>query len=211
MDPLSPTERRQLELQGWLLLPGVLRAAELSAMHASWERLASALPNEGANTNWGPGLDEEPAFSVCRTHPRVLAALGVLLDDDVHVRRLHGRSPPRGHGRQGLHVDWNSPVPAERQLLVNAFWVLDDMDRDNGATRIVPGSHRWARVPRGMYAQPQGHHPEERVLEARAGDVIVFSSHLWHAGSCNESGRRRRVVLAQFGRRELASLNEAYR
>ncbi|AKJ08417.1 phytanoyl-CoA dioxygenase PhyH [Archangium gephyra] len=211
MDSLSPTERRQLELQGWLLLPGVLPANELAAMHAAWERLAATLPNEGANTNWGPDLTSDPAFALCRTHPRVLAALGVLLDDDLHVRWLHGRSPPRGHGRQGLHVDWSSPTPPERQILANAFWVLDDMARDNGATRLVPGSHRWARMPRGQYAQPQGHHPEERVLEARAGDVLVFSSHLWHAGACNESGRRRRVVLAQFCRRELASMNEEYR
>ncbi|WPB77766.1 phytanoyl-CoA dioxygenase family protein [Archangium violaceum] len=211
MNSLPPTERRQLELQGWLLLPGVLPAKELAAMHATWEQLAATLPNEGANTNWGPDLTSDPAFAICRTHPRVLAALGVLLDDDIHVRWLHGRSPPRGHGRQGLHVDWSKPTPAERQILANAFWVLDDMDRDNGATRIVPGSHRWARMPRGTYAQPQGHHPEERVLEARAGDVLVFSSHLWHAGACNESGRRRRVVLAQFCRRELASMNEEYR
>jgi ectoine hydroxylase-related dioxygenase (phytanoyl-CoA dioxygenase family) len=210
MDSLSPTERKQLELQGWLLLPGVLPATELSAMHQAWERLAADLPNQGANTNWGPDLGPEPAFAICRTHPRVLAALGVLLDDDVHVRWLHGRSPPQGHGRQGLHVDWNQPVPAERQLLANAFWVLDDMARDNGATRIVPGSHRWARMPRGSFAQPQAVHPEERVLEARAGDVLVFSSHLWHAGTNNESGRRRRVVLAQFARREVASGHEAY-
>lgn len=211
MNSLSPTERRQLELQGWLLLPGVLPAKELVAMHAAWEQLAATLPNEGANTNWGPDLTSDPAFAICRTHPRVLAALGVLLDDDIHVRWLHGRSPPRGHGRQGLHVDWSKPTPAERQILANAFWVLDDMDRDNGATRIVPGSHRWARMPRGPYAQPQGHHPEERVLEARAGDVIVFSAHLWHAGACNESGRRRRVVLAHFCRHELASMYEEYR
>lgn len=198
-------ERRQLESEGWLLLPGVLSAGELAAMHADWDRLAAALPNEGANTNWGPDLTAEPTFAVCETHPRVMAAMGALLDDDVHVRWLHGRAPPLGHGRQGLHADWGAPAPPERQLLANAFWVLDDMSRDNGATRIVPGSHRWGRMPRGSYAQPQAVHPGERVLEARAGDVLVFSAHVWHAGSSNESGRRRRVVLAQFCRRELVA------
>jgi ectoine hydroxylase-related dioxygenase (phytanoyl-CoA dioxygenase family) len=202
---MDMTERRQLESEGWLLLPGVLSATELAVMHAAWEGLAASLPNEGANTNWGPHLDTEPAFAVCQTHPRVMAAVGALLDDDVHVRWVHGRAPPRGHGRQGLHVDWGTPTPPERQILVNAFWVLDDMARDNGATRLVPGSHRWARVPRGQNAQPQAVHPGERVLEARAGDVLVFSAHVWHAGSSNESGRRRRVVLAQFGRGELGN------
>ncbi|WP_257455190.1 phytanoyl-CoA dioxygenase family protein [Archangium lipolyticum] len=203
--PLSPTELRQLESEGWLRFPRVLSGKELAEMHAAWDRLAAASPNDSAGNNWGPDLGAEPAFAICQAHPRVLAAVSVFLDDDVHVLRVVGRAPPRGHGRQGLHVDWKGPTPPERQILVNAFWVLDDMALDNGATRIVPGSHRWARVPRGAYAQPQSVHPEERVLEASAGDVIVFSSHIWHAGSLNTSGRRRRLVIAQFGRHEIAA------
>jgi ectoine hydroxylase-related dioxygenase (phytanoyl-CoA dioxygenase family) len=208
--PLSPTERRQLESEGWLHFPGVLPAGALAAMHAAWDGLVAASPNAGADSNWGPALEAEPAFAVCQTHPRILAAVSALLDDDVHLLRVNGRAPPQGHGRQGLHVDWKGPTLPERQLLANAFWVLDDMAQDNGATRIVPGSHRWARVPRGSYAQPQSVHPGERILEARAGDVLVFSSHVWHAGTLNASGHRRRLVIAQFGRREIAAENEGY-
>ena len=34
----------------------------------------------------------------------------------------------------------------------------------------------------------------------RAGDVIVFSAHLWHSGSKNRSGAPRRIAMAMFGR-----------
>jgi ectoine hydroxylase-related dioxygenase (phytanoyl-CoA dioxygenase family) len=33
-------------------------------------------------------------------------------------------------------------------------------------------------------------HPQARSIRARAGDVLVFSAHLWHAGSENRSGAR---------------------
>jgi ectoine hydroxylase-related dioxygenase (phytanoyl-CoA dioxygenase family) len=46
-------------------------------------------------------------------------------------------------------------------------------------------------------------HPQARSIHARAGDVIVFSAHLWHAGSKNLSGAPRRIVMAHFGRREV--------
>ena len=88
----------------------------------------------------------------------------------------------------------------ERALIANAFWILDDMTHENGATRVVPGSHRFGRLPRGSIAQPLGHHPDEIVIEARAGDVVVTSAHLWHGGTRNVSGRRRRVAIAQFAR-----------
>jgi ectoine hydroxylase-related dioxygenase (phytanoyl-CoA dioxygenase family) len=173
-------------------------------MHAAWDRLASTLPNEGADTNWGPpDLLQEPVYRVCLEHPYVVAAVAALLDSDFRAQGVHGRSPPRGHGRQGLHIDWMATVPPDRQILANAFWVLDDLARDNGGTRVVPGSHRWVRAPRGAIAQPSGAHPEERYLEASAGDVIVFTGHLWHSGSLNESGRRRRVAIAQFSRPEV--------
>lgn len=200
---LSRAEEEQLTQQGWLLLKGVIAPGVLPAMHEAWER-AEARGSYSGN-NWGPrDLLQEEVFSACLEEPGVMAAVSLLLDGDVCLRAFHGRSPPRGHGRQGLHIDWSEPVPPERQILVNTFWMLDDVDEDNGATRIVPGSHRWRRAPRGFYAQPQAKHPEERVIRARAGDVLVFSSHVWHSGTENTSGRRRRVAIAQFSRHALS-------
>jgi ectoine hydroxylase-related dioxygenase (phytanoyl-CoA dioxygenase family) len=69
------------------------------------------------------------------------------------------------------------------------------MDARNGATRLVPGSHLWNRLPRGTLAQPHGSHPGELVVEAAPGDVFRFHARTWHAGAQNHSGRRRRLIL----------------
>jgi hypothetical protein len=192
---------RALPTEGWILLPGVVSAPAIAAAHDAWDRRMSESRADRNGANAGPsGLEHDPAFRPLLDHPRVLAAVGVLLDGDVVFRSLHGRSPPHGHGRQGLHIDWGWPVEPDHQLLANAFFLLDDVDGENGATRIVPQSHRWRQAPRGTYAQPHGAHPQEQLIAGRAGDVLVFSGHVWHAGSKNQSGRRRRIAIAQFSR-----------
>jgi len=205
---LPEQERSALESQGYLRLRGVLGARDLDAMRQAWDELLEAGRRLKSNGNEAPndgpgGLERVPAFACCLSHPSVMGAVATLLEGDVVFLSLRGREPPRGHGRQGLHADFPQPVDPARQMMVNVFWFLDDADATNGATRLVPGSHRLRQLPRGQWAQPHGTHPQERTLEARAGDAIVFSAHLWHAGSVNRSGARRRVAIAQFGRSEL--------
>ncbi len=195
---LDAGARDRLARQGVLHLPGVLDARQLEAMHAAWDRLASGDRNIEVKA-----LQDEPAFAPCPADPRVLAAVGALLGPGFRLMEMHGRAPPKGHGRQGLHIDWHSPVEPDDQIIANAFFALDDMDAGNGATRLVPGSHRLRQGPRGTWTQPHGRHPDEQVVSARAGDCIVFSAHVWHSGTDNASGARRRVVIAQFARPDL--------
>ena len=116
---------------------------------------------------------------------------------------FRGRDPRRGSGQQGFHVDDAKPVPPDRQSIANAFWMLDDMDESNGATRLIPGTHRLARVPAKGLQQRNARHPQALSISASAGDVVVFSAHLWHAGSENRSGAPRRIAMAHFCRREV--------
>jgi ectoine hydroxylase-related dioxygenase (phytanoyl-CoA dioxygenase family) len=43
-------------------------------------------------------------------------------------------------------------------------------------------------------------HPDQVSATGRAGDVLVFSSHLWHSGTANESGRPAYASLIGLGR-----------
>jgi hypothetical protein len=206
-DP-SGEELSSLERQGYLHLRSVLTPHELTQMREAWDGLLEAgrrLKSSGSEApNDGPtGLEQAPAFACCLKHPRVMSVVSALLGGDVVLIGMRGRDPPQGHGRQGLHADLPQPVEPARQVMANVFWVLDDMDGANGATRLVPGSHRLRQLPRGQWAQAHGHHPQELTVAAQAGDAIVFSAHVWHAGSLNSSGARRRVAIAQFGRSEL--------
>lgn len=202
---LTPADRRSLSEQGFLHIPGIADTHTLEAMHATWERRMREPVVVKRGNNDGPGgLEKEPAFRCCFEHPYVMSAIAKLLDGDVVLLGVRGRNPRHGSGQQGFHVDYAAPVPPDRQHIANAFWMLDDMDESNGATRLVPGSHRLARLPDKSLSQPEARHPQQRAMSAKAGDVLVFSAHLWHAGSKNLSGAPRRVAMAHFGRREVA-------
>jgi ectoine hydroxylase-related dioxygenase (phytanoyl-CoA dioxygenase family) len=94
-------------------------------------------------------------------------------------------------------------VPSEPFHVVTALWLLDDFTPDNGATQVVPGSHRLAKgSPRPMQ-QPESRHPDQKLVLAEAGSVLVFNGHLWHGGTRNESARPRRALQGQFRAREM--------
>jgi ectoine hydroxylase-related dioxygenase (phytanoyl-CoA dioxygenase family) len=82
----------------------------------------------------------------------------------------------------------------------NTIWLLDDFTSENGATRVVPGSQNWKRLPQEALADPLASHPEERLLLAPAGSVIVMNTHAWHGGTANRTARPRRALHAFYCR-----------
>ncbi len=90
----------------------------------------------------------------------------------------------------------------ERMLTVRLH--LDDCDVDNGALRVLPGTHRLGKLDdheRGRVIE--AHHAQ--VCEARAGDALLMRPLLMHASSPNRSGRRRRVVHIEYAAESLPS------
>jgi len=54
-----------------------------------------------------------------------------------------------------------------------------------------------------MMADPSDPHPDEVLLLAPAGTVVIFNSHLWHGGTLNRSTQPRRAMHSYFCRRDL--------
>ena len=71
------------------------------------------------------------------------------------------------------------------------MWAIDEFTETNGATAIVPGSHRWGddRIPQEQEAQPA-------VMPA--GSVIFYPGTLWHGGGANRSEHSRLAVTCQY-------------
>lgn len=205
---LSAKDRLALAEEGFLHVRAAADESALEAMRAAWVRclqepVAPVFVKRRGNNDGPTGLEKEPAFRHCLEHPYVMSAVAQVLEGDVVLGAFRGRDPRRSSGQQGFHVDDARPVPQDRQRLANAFWMLDDMDESNGATRLIPGSHRFGRIPGKGLLRRDARHPEARSIRARAGDVLVFSAHLWHAGSENRSGAPRRIAMAHFARREV--------
>lgn len=75
--------------------------------------------------------------------------------------------------------------------MANAMWMLDDFTEENGATRLIPGSHRW---PRDREPLPG----EALTAEAPKGSVVLWLGGVLHAGGANRSAAIRRGVVMSY-------------
>ena len=198
----------RLDRDGYAPLPDVLSEAQLTAIRSRLAELLAAEGDQaGIEVHQEAGADrladlinKGAMFDACFTDSRVLACIARVLGD-FRLSSLNFRAARPGHGRQSLHADWGGPVPAGGYQVCNSIWLLDDFTASNGATRVVPGSHRFGRAAREALDDPSADHPDEVRLIAPAGTVVVFNSHLWHGGTENRSDRPRRALHSYFTRR----------
>ncbi len=78
-------------------------------------------------------------------------------------------------------------------FVVTALWMIDEFTQENGATRVVPGTHLLTSVIEREMAQPSSTHPRERIMMGTAGSVLILNGHTWHSGRKNESATARRA------------------
>src|SRR5262245_45219465 len=209
-DTLTEEERAALDRDGFLPLPGILTAEQVARINARIDQLlAEEGENAGKEVHQEAGTDrlsdlinKDPIFEVCFTHPRVLAGIAHVLRGDLKLSSLNSRAALPGQGLQALHADWGGAVAPGDYQVCNSIWLLDDFTPDNGATRVVPGTHRSGKAPRDELADPAAPHPDEVKLLAPAGTVVIFNSHVWHGGTLNTTASRRRALHSYFCRRD---------
>lgn len=207
-DMLDADTRRRLDEDGIAPVPGILSTTQVEAFRARLAELTAAegdaagreVHQEAGTDRLSDLVNKDPMFDVCFTHPTVLAAIRHVLGD-FKLSSLNSRAALPGHGHQPLHTDWGEPVTAGDYQVCNSIWLLDDFTVENGATRVVPGSHRWGRLPADLMADPAAAHPDQVQLLAPAGTVVIFNSHVWHGGTLNSSTAPRRALHSYFTRR----------
>jgi ectoine hydroxylase-related dioxygenase (phytanoyl-CoA dioxygenase family) len=111
---------------------------------------------------------------------------------------LNARSTnPQNPEAQPWHTD-SAAIADERGYWVcNTIWMLDDFTRDNGATRMIPRSHTWRRLPEPGNRDAM---PDEELVTGTAGTVVVMNTHMWHAGTGNRTHRCRRALHGFYTR-----------
>jgi ectoine hydroxylase-related dioxygenase (phytanoyl-CoA dioxygenase family) len=127
------------------------------------------------------------------THPLVLGALDHVLGEHYQLSAPTGIEIGPGEVAQVLHRDEDIyPVPRPHpELVTNVMWAFDDFTEANGATRIVPGSHRNALEQ----AMPQ---TPTVPAEMPAGSVMIYVGSVWHGGGANHTGRARLGVAIEY-------------
>lgn len=206
---LTSDEIDFLDQNGFLPLSDILTSEKLRVMRHRLDLLAELegddagkeVHQEAGTMRLSNLVDKGAVFRVCFSHPRVLAAIAHVLDGDLKLSSLNARAALPGKGLQGLHADWKEAVQPGAFQVCNSIWLLDDFTAENGATRAVPGSHLWGKLPRDLIKDPAASHPEETIFLAPAGTVVVFNSHTWHGGTLNRTDKPRRALHSYFTRR----------
>ena len=204
---LSPRETEALDHDGYVVLPGVIDAGWLESLRAAFENGCrrnenAAVIKESGTRHINDLVNLDQVFESVYTHPRLLAAVHHVLRAPFRLGQMNGRDPLPGYGQQGLHADWMARAKGEPFRIVTSIWLLDDFTEDNGATRLVPGTHLLLNPPSKSFADPASRHPNQKRIVARAGSVLVFNGHTWHSGTRNETNLPRRVLQCSFVARD---------
>lgn len=198
---LSATEKAALDRDGYVVFRDVVDANLLERLRAAFENAcvtSAGAVKESGTRHANDLVNQDQLFESVYTHPRLLAAVYHILQTAFRLAQINGREPLPGYGQQGLHADWTSRARGEPYRIVTSIWLLDDFTSQNGATRLVPGTHALLTQPPKNLADPSSRHPDQRVIVAPAGSVLVFNGHLWHSGTQNKTDQRRRVLQCSF-------------
>ena len=187
-----------LRRDGYVVLPGLLAPEECERVR---EAVAPLLGPTGRNAF--EGLRTRRVYSVLEKtracdglvdHPRVLALLDRVLLPNHLLSQLQVIDIGPGEAAQLLHPDDGLyPVPRPRAALSAAtVWAIDAFTEENGATVVLPGSHRWGddRRPVDDDARTAAVMPP--------GSCVFFLGTLWHGGGANRSDRSRLALTAQY-------------
>jgi len=203
---MNPNEAKQcLDEKGYVVLEDFMQGDLLSALRYRVEELFLL---EGDRA--GAEFKQEPQtrrlanlvargelFEQVVADPTVLSCVRLVLGPQFKLSSLNARSAnPHSDWVQPLHCDTGALPDEHGYSVCNVVWMLDDFTTENGALRLVPGSHRSGLLP------PAASHPSEVLVLGRAGTVVVMNAHLWHGGTANLTAAPRLAMHAFYCRRD---------
>ncbi|HEX7821304.1 MAG TPA: phytanoyl-CoA dioxygenase family protein [Sphingobium sp.] len=200
---------RQFVEHGFCIFPSVLSADELVRARDALDRgvehtrqimgsthLKMLDPNDAnIRVNNLPAID--PVFIELLTRKDALLAVAALLGPHFLVSNFTANIALPGSGSMNIHSDQAlvMPAPWPHVFAMNVIWCLDDVHEANGATRYLPGSHRYQSADE----VPADALDRTLPFEAPAGSFIAMEGRLWHTSGCNVTNdERRRMMFAYY-------------
>ncbi len=146
-------------------------------------------------------LEKGEVFQRVVGDPLMLSYVSAVIREPFKLGSLNARTPhPQSEWVQPLHCDVGLVKDDRGYSVCNIIWMLDDFTIENGATRIVPGTHKLGKLPQEVLPDPSATHPEELLVTGPAGSVAIINAHTWHGGTANRSAGPRRCLHAFYTR-----------
>ena len=204
--------------QGFCVIPKLLDASQLERQR---EALAPWVDDGPMGRNVFEGtrthriyamLAKDPVFAELVAHPVSLALAEHYLGQSCLLSACLAIHLQPGESAQPWHTDdgHTSLSPPHDLLGVSTFWALDDTTVENGATEVLPGSHRWSETEFPGVLRDQdfatgadvagdlGSHPDAVKVIMPAGSLMIARGDLWHRGGANRSDTARCLITPQY-------------
>jgi ectoine hydroxylase-related dioxygenase (phytanoyl-CoA dioxygenase family) len=190
---------QDLEDHGYCLIEGALTPSEVSQLRERTMELAVQEVEDGtdyiydnndANQRVFTLLNKGECFVRIAQHPLAMDFAEHLLGPAFLLSNIDVNIAGPGGSRMVIHNDQLFvPPPWPMPVVMNIAWMLDDFTEENGATRVVPGSHTSTEWP-----------SEDETIPvcAPAGSAMVFEGRLWHQTGANVTGDQQRVGLFTY-------------
>jgi ectoine hydroxylase-related dioxygenase (phytanoyl-CoA dioxygenase family) len=198
------TARKHIEavrLHGYTIVENAIEPALVEALSAALARLERELGARPAMNGFEGHhtvriynlLAHGAPFDAVPTHPNVLPIIEGVLDEGCLISSLSSIAIDPGEVAQPIHAD-DMVIPLDKPhapIVCNSMWALTDFTEANGATRLVPKTHRG---PNPEY----GAHYDTIAAEMPKGAVLIWEGALWHGGGANRTDQRRTGVAMNY-------------
>jgi ectoine hydroxylase-related dioxygenase (phytanoyl-CoA dioxygenase family) len=208
---MTDDEKRQLDDSGCVVLRDCmgpellngLRRRILQLFDEEGDRAGHEFKQEEHAHRLSNLVDKGEVFRRAVALPIVLESVRHVLGPEMKLSSLNARSADPGTDQgQPLHVDMGGTPDEKGYWVCNTVWLLDDFTLENGATRMIPGSHKWGTRPQDVLDDPMAVHPDEILLTGKAGSIAVMNAHLWHGGTANRTSAPRLAMHAFYCRND---------
>lgn len=181
-----------LERDGYCVIENVLSADELARVRGKLVEVARKERENGTRVEREEGPHNQRVYALTHKgdefiflleHPVLWTMMTHLLGEDFLLSSITANIAGPGGAEMVLHPD-QGYIPAPwppYPLVANMMWMLDDFTVENGATKIVAGSHRDATgEPSG-----QSRAGEARPVTGKAGSILCFEGRVLHQTGAN--------------------------
>jgi len=212
---LSARAVHDLREVGFAVIPGPLASDRLAQLSEAYDSaVAGATAEElaiGSSTiRINDFVNRGPEFDWLYVYEPVLEACCRIIDQPFKLSTMHARTVRPYTQAQTLHVDIKRE--ASDWPLVGFILMVDEFRADNGATRFVPRSQEWPRMPPDFPQDTSADYEGHALACGPVGSVIVYNGSVWHGHAANRSGEPRRSIQGAYIRRDAEpAVNQAER
>lgn len=199
---------------GFVVVPGPAVPGSIEQLSSAYDRIVATADaadiRVSSSTRVTDFVTRGPEFDGIYVFPPLLAACCLVIGQPFKLSGTRTRTLEPGAPVEELHVDVQRG--ADGWPIVGFIVMVDAFDRENGATRFVPGSHVKLRDPGEFMSDRTDARGDEELACGPAGSMLIFNGTVWHGHTANRSQRRRRSLQGHFiPRNARASVDHAAR